>query len=48
MKIYMATWLQEISQKQSLDYCNKRERLLSYYLISIEPKTTLQEYMNEN
>jgi hypothetical protein len=45
MKIYMATWLQEANQKASLDFCQKRERLLSFYLIKIETKTTLKEYM---
>lgn len=48
MKIFLATWLQEISQKHSLDLCDKRERLLSFYLIKIEPKNTLEEYLNEN
>jgi len=43
MKIYMATWLQEINQKESLDSCKKLERLLSYYLI-IDSKKSFKEY----
>ena len=31
MRIYLATWLEEISQKNALDKTGKRERLLSYY-----------------
>lgn len=43
----MATWLQEISQKEALNKINKRERLLSFYLIK-ESKKKLKEYFNEN
>jgi len=33
MKIYLATWLLEVEQGNSLTKIDKRERLLSYYHI---------------
>ena len=44
MLIYAATWLQEDSQKESLDNVDKRERLLSFYLIK-ESKKSLRDYI---
>lgn len=48
MKIYCATWLQEISQQQALEAMNKKERLLSYYFIITQNKSTLERYVNED
>lgn len=48
MKIFCATWLQEDSQKQSLDLMDKRERLLSFYFIKTQTKTNIKEYCNES
>lgn len=31
MKIYLATWLEEVSHAESLTKKNKRERLLSFF-----------------
>ena len=36
MKVYLATWLVEVSQGKSLTKVGKRERLLSYYHIKDE------------
>ena len=48
MKIYIATWLAEISQKESLDKVGKAERLLSYYHITATPaKLTFEEYIHD-
>lgn len=46
MKIYMATWLQEDSQGESLNITGKEERLLSYHLI-MESKKDLQDYFEK-
>ena len=34
MKIYLATWLEEVSQDQALTNKNAWNRLLSYFFIS--------------
>ena len=46
MKIYLATWLQEDSQKEALDKIGKQERLLSYYLVEQSEKSIV-EYMEK-
>jgi hypothetical protein len=43
MKIYLATWLMEESQGESLAKVNKKERLLSYYH-TIPNKDKFMEY----
>jgi len=46
MIIYLATWLQENNQKESLDNVGKRERLLSYYLVK-ESKKDIVDYVEK-
>jgi len=45
MKIYLATWLQEISQKEALDKAKKSERLLSYHFITETKIQTIDKYL---
>jgi len=43
MKVYLATWIQEVSQQEALQKKEKAERLLSYYFI-LEADRSLIEY----
>ncbi|OQA94888.1 MAG: hypothetical protein BWY23_02635 [Spirochaetes bacterium ADurb.Bin218] len=47
MKIYLATWIDEVAQDKSLSLCKKRERLLSYHFIK-NAKNTLKEYIKRS
>lgn len=44
MKIYMATWIMEVAQKEALDKKEKPERLMSYYFIKTSDMP-LKDYM---
>jgi len=43
MKVYLATWIQEVSQQEALQKKEKAERLLSYYFI-LEADRSLTDY----
>jgi hypothetical protein len=48
MKIYLATWMQEVSQGKSLTNVSGNRRLLSYYLIEAGQKiNSFLEYMQK-
>lgn len=44
MILYMATWLSEKAQREVLNHCEKRERLLSYWFIK-SSKESFIEYV---
>lgn len=47
MKIYLATWIFEVNQQESLNKQKNKTRLMSYYHLS-DPKAklTLEDYFN--
>ena len=52
MKIYLATWLLEVSQGNTLTNKKANTRLISYYHTKEKPTTEIKEYVksgkNEN
>lgn len=46
MKIYLATWIMEKSQKESLDIQDNENRLMSYHFISTSNEN-LKDYMED-
>ena len=45
MKIYLATWLLEPAQGESLTHCANTRRLLSYFHCKDKPKREFRKYV---